>query len=57
MIDRNTIDKISLHSSQPEENVKINEDQLKHLSKEERNTVIKIIKNYKIHIFIKFTYT
>ena len=33
MIDRNTIDKISLHSSQPEENVNINEDQFQHLSK------------------------
>ena len=46
-IDKSTIDKISLHSSQPEENFKINKDQLKHLSKEESNAVIKIIEKYK----------
>ena len=40
------IDKICLNSSQPEEILQIKKDQLQHLSKEERATVINIIKKY-----------
>ena len=48
LIDRNTIDKICVNSSNPnEEGIKINDDQLKHLGKEEKESIIKIINKYK----------
>ena len=48
LIDKKTIDKICVNSSNSnEEGIQINDDQLKHLGKEEKESIIKMVNKYK----------